>query len=166
MTSTNTVTLSAKLVFTKRPYAALAVAVASTFWIIFNVFDGLLFFLPVVTFYYPLPEDSVPGFILSNTTAALAGIVVSMNVYIFRHHKLKFGTSFFSGSTLGTFSSMCASCSSIGFFLVTTFGGAGVAASSFMTNYQLPLRLVAIGLLLWAYYSAHRKITASCMLNS
>ncbi len=164
MTS-NTITLSAKMVFSKRSYTALAAAVAAMFWIIFNVFDGLLFFSPVLAFYYPLPENSVPGFILSNMTAGLVGIVVSMNVYIFRHHKVKFGTSFFSGSTLGTVSSMCASCSSIGFFLVTTFGGAGVAASSFMTNYQLPLRLVAIGLLLWAYYSVHHKITASCTVD-
>jgi len=153
------------LVFSNRTYAALSVAVAAAFWIIFNVLDGLLFFSPVVTFYYPLPEDSVPGFILSNITAALVGIVVSMNVYIFRNQKLRFGTSFFSGSTLGTVSSMCASCSSIGFFLVTTFGAAGVLASSFMTNYQLPLRLVAISLLIWAYYSAHRQITTSCRLH-
>ena len=163
--NSNTVTLSVRLVFSNRTYAALSVAVAAAFWIIFNVLDGLLFFSPVVTFYYPLPEDSVPGFILSNITAALVGIVVSMNVYIFRNHKLRFGTSFFSGSTLGTVSSMCASCSSIGFFLVTTFGAAGVLASSFMTNYQLPLRLVAISLLIWAYYSAHRQITTSCRLH-
>lgn len=153
------------MVFSNRFYVAIAVVVAVMFWIIFNVFDGLLFFSPIVTFYYPLPEDAVPGFILSNITAALVGIVVAMNVYVFRNYKVKFGTSLFSGSTLGTISSMCASCSSVGFFLVTMFGSAGVAASSFISNYQWPLRVIAIGLLIWAYYSAHRRITASCLLN-
>jgi hypothetical protein len=165
MTFSSSRSLSTKIVFSNRFYIALAVVVAIGFWIIFNVFDGLLFFSPVVTFYYPLPEDSIPGFIISNITAALVGIVVALNAYIFRNYKTKFGISFFSGSTLGTISSMCASCSSVGFFLISIFGGAGVAASSLMSNYQLPLRLVSVGLLIWAYYSAHRRITASCMVK-
>jgi uncharacterized integral membrane protein len=155
-----------RMVFSNRFYAALAITAASGFWVIFNVLDGLLFFSPVVNFYYPLPGDSVPGFILSNITAALVGIVIAMNVYIFRNYKVRrLGKSFFSGSALGTFSSMCASCSSVGFFVATMFGSAGIAASSFMSNYQFPLRLVAVGLLIWAYYSAQRRITASCMIN-
>ncbi|MGI0012469.1 MAG: hypothetical protein ACREBU_03355 [Nitrososphaera sp.] len=164
MTSNN-LALSLRVVFSNRSYVALAAGVAFAFWIIFNFLDGLLFFSPVVAFYYPFPEDAVPGFVLSNITAALVGIVVSMNVYIFRNHSMRFGSSFFSGSALGTVSSMCASCSSVGFFLVTTFGGAGVVASSFMSNYQVPLRLVAVGLLVWAYYSAHRRVTASCTVS-
>jgi uncharacterized membrane protein YfhO len=74
-------------------------------------------------------------------------------------------SSFFSGSTIGTVSSICAGCSSVGFYLATTFGAAGVAASSLMSNYQLPLRLLAIGLLILTYYSAHKRITHSCSLN-
>jgi hypothetical protein len=60
---------------------------------------------------------------------------------------------------------MCASCSSVGFFLVSILGGAGIATSSFMSNYQLPLRLIAIGLLLWAFYSTHRRIASSCTIS-
>jgi hypothetical protein len=46
---------STKLVFSRWPYVILDGAVTTIFWIIFNVFDQLLFFSPVVTFY--LPED-------------------------------------------------------------------------------------------------------------
>ena len=53
------------------------------FWIIFNIFDQLRFFSPVVIFY--IPEDAVEGFILSNITAILVGVVISMNVYVIRH---------------------------------------------------------------------------------
>ncbi|HXV47096.1 MAG TPA: hypothetical protein VD736_10540 [Nitrososphaera sp.] len=164
MTSAS-VALSARMVFSDKSYGALAAAVAVAFWIIFNLLDGLLFFSPIVNFYYPIPQDAVPGFILSNVMAPLLGVVVSMNVYVFRNSREGMNkSSFFFGSALGTVSSMCAGCSSVGFYLATTFGAAGVAASSFMSNYQLPLGLLALGLLVWAYYSAHRRITKSCAL--
>jgi hypothetical protein len=60
---------------------------------------------------------------------------------------------------------MCVGCSSIGVFLATTFGAAGAATFSFMSNYQIPFRLLAIGLLAWAYYSAHRRIAKSCAVG-
>ena len=149
-------------------YIALAAVVSTIFWIIFTVFDQLLFFIPVLVFY--LPNDAVLGFMLSTITAVLMGIVVSMNVYILKHSrslkiKISFG-SFFSGSTLGMISSTCASCSSIGFLLVSTFGGIGVTASAFLSNYQTPLRVTSIALLVWALYSASNKLTQSCALNS
>jgi len=109
---------STRLVFCKWPYVLLGGAVVTIFWIIFNVFDQLLFFSPVVTFY--LPEDAVGGFIISNITAVLAGVVVSMNVFVIKHSKgLKVGIlSLFSGSSLSVLSSTCASCSSLGFLLI------------------------------------------------
>ncbi len=138
--------------------------IASIFWIVFNVFDQLLFFSPIVIFY--LPDDAVVSFILSNLTSILLGIVVSMNVYVLRHSKLKISmASFFSGSTVSVLSSTCASCSSLGFLLVSTFGGAGIAASTFLSNYQTPLRFLSLALLIWAVYSISNKLTKSCMIN-
>jgi hypothetical protein len=164
MTSSST-TLSAKMVFSSKAHVALAIAVAAAFWVIFNYFDGLLLFSPI-NFYTPIPPGAIPGFVLSNITAPLVGVVVSMNVYIIRNFRsAKIGKSLFSGSILGTASSMCVGCSSIGVFLATTFGTAGAATSSFMANYQIPFRLLAIGLLAWAYYSAHRRIAKSCAVG-
>ena len=157
--------ISFQLVFSKWIYVAIAIALAGIFWIIFNVFDQLLFFSPVFVFY--LPDDAVVGFILSTITAILMGIVVSMNVYVLRYSgnlKVTMG-SLFSGSTLSMISSTCASCSSVGFLLVSTFGGIGVTASAFLSNYQTPLRIMSVALLLWALYSASGKLTKSCVLN-
>lgn len=153
------------IVFSNKAYVAMAVVVAFVFWTVFNILDGILLLSPLA-FYYPIPDDAIPGFALSHITAALVGIVVSMNVYLFKNMKAG-GTkaSFLTGSTLGTVSSMCAGCSSVGFYLAATFGTAGVATSTFLSNYQLPFRLLAIGLLIWAYYSAHRRITRSCSLQ-
>ncbi|HEY3094749.1 MAG TPA: hypothetical protein VGJ42_03210 [Nitrososphaera sp.] len=54
---------------------------------------------------------------------------------------------------------MCAGFSLVGIYLATTFGTAGIAASTILSKCQLPLRLLAIGLLAWANYSVHSKIT-------
>lgn len=51
------ITASTKLVFSRWPHVILNGAVMTIFWIIFNVFDQLLFSSPVMTFY--LPEDAV-----------------------------------------------------------------------------------------------------------
>src|ERR671938_457134 len=106
---------SIKIVFSHWAYIALAGTIATIFWIVFNVFEQLLFFAPIVVFY--LPEDAITSFILSNITAILLGIVVSINVYVLKHSRsVKFNAaSFFSGSSIGVLSSTCASCSSLGF---------------------------------------------------
>jgi hypothetical protein len=74
-------------------YVAIALALAGIFWIIFNVFDQLLFFSPIFVFY--LPDDALIGFILSTVTAILMGIVVSINVYILTY-LLIFNLGYFS----------------------------------------------------------------------
>ena len=156
---------SIKLVFSHWAYIALAGTITTVFWIVFNVFEQLLFFSPIVVFY--LPEDAITGFILSNITAILLGIVVSMNIYVLKHSRgIKLNaTSFFSGSTIGVLSSTCASCSSLGFLLVSTLGGAGMTLSTFLSNYQTPLRIVSIALLLWAYYSVSIRLTRACRVK-
>ena len=157
--------ISIKLVFSHWAYIALAGTIAIIFWIVFNVFEQLLFFSPIVVFY--LPEDAITGFVLSNITAILLGMVVSMNVYVLRHSMgQKFNaTSFFSGSSIGVLSSTCASCSSLGFLLVSTLGGAGITISTFLSNYQTPLRIVSIALLLWAFYSISIRLTRGCKIE-
>ena len=158
-----TIPLAFKMVFSNPVYIAIAAGVFVTFWIVFNVFDQLLFFSPVLTFY--LPEDAIAGFIITNITSALMGILIAMNVYVIRNTKIRLDKSLFSGSVLGIASSACASCSSIGFLLISTFGGFGIFATDFLTNYQTPLRLVSIAILLWALYSVHNKITKPCTFN-
>lgn len=152
------------IVFSKKYLIAIAAASAVLLWVVFNILDGLILLSPVVTFYYPVPEDAIVGFALSIVTAILAGLVISMNVHIFTVG-LRIGkASLLSGSTLGTLSSVCASCSSLGFYAASTFGVAGVAASSFLSTYQTPMRIAAIAILVIAYISARSKIIKSCRL--
>jgi hypothetical protein len=159
---------SLKLVFSHWTYITLAGTIAAIFWIIFNVFEQLLFFYPIIIFY--LPEDAILGFILSSTTASILGMVVSMNVYVLKHSrdiKLMNATSFFSGSSIGILSSTCASCTSLGFLLASTLGGAGLTLSTILSNYQTPLRILSIMLLIWACYSVSIRLNKGCkMINS
>src|SRR5438067_5934378 len=145
-----TIPLVFRMVFSNPLYIAIAAAVFTTFWIIFNVFDQLLFFSPIVTFY--LPDDAVTGFILANITSLLMGILVAMNVYVISNSKLRLDKSMVSGSILAIASSACASCSSIGFLIVSMFGGFGMVTIDLLTNYQTHFRVISIVILLWALY--------------
>jgi hypothetical protein len=95
-----TIPLAFYVTFSNPVYIAIASAVFTTFWIIFNVFDQLLFFSPVVAFY--LPEDAVTGFVITNITSVLMGILVAMNVYVIRNSR-SCGNLTRSGSTQGGF---------------------------------------------------------------
>jgi hypothetical protein len=123
----------------------------------------LLFFSPVWIFY--LPDDAYYSFILTNITSILLGMVVSMNIYILRHSKLKLSKSLFSGSSLGLAASTCASCSSIGFALTSTLGGIGILISNFFTVYEIPLRILSVVILIYAIYSSHIGINNSCLVK-
>jgi hypothetical protein len=94
------------------------------------------------------------------------GILVAMNVYVIRNSKLRLDKSLLSGSILGIASSACASCSSTGFLMISTFGGFGILATDFLTNYQNPLRIASICVLVWALYSVHNRITKSCIRDN
>ncbi len=155
-----------KMVYFSDPffYIGISVAVFTIFWIIFNIFDQLLFFSPILYFY--LPDDAIAGFILTNISAILLGITFSMNIYVIKNSISRINKSSILGSFLGIASSTCASCSSIWFPIISTFGGAGIIATGFLTNYQLPLRVISIVIMVGALYTIQNRITKSCIWNS
>lgn len=154
-----------KIVYGSNPilYIGLAVLVFVLFWIFFNVFDELLYFTPI--FYFYIPDDAIVGFILSTASAILLGVVIPMNIYLLRNSSIKLDKSLISSSFLTLITSVCASCSSIGFIIISTFGSAGIIATAFLTNYQTPLRLVSLGILVLALYTVCRRIVNSCSIN-
>jgi hypothetical protein len=157
--------LSVKVVFSIPAYAIIAASITIPFWILFNVFDQLIFFDPIWIFY--LPEDAIIGFILTTIVSILLGMLISMNIYVWRHSKLKFSrASLFSGSSLSIISGVCSSCSSVGFLLISTFGSIGIIASNLLTVYQIPLRIISIAILIFALYSVHKRITQTCAIES
>ena len=47
---------------------------------------------------------------------------------------------------------------------VSTFGVVGGTATSFLTNYETPLRLVSIAILCITYYASVKSITTQCKI--
>ena len=152
-----------KIVFSNHIYIAISAVVFVSFWIIFNLFEQTLFFIPVITFY--LPDDAIIGFILNNITSALVGILIAVDAYIFRNLNNKLDKLTLSGPILGIATSTCASCSSIGFLVISTFGAFGIVITDFLTNYQVPLRIFSIIIIVLALYTAFGKITKVCNLS-
>ncbi len=117
-------------------------------WISFNILDELLFFTPIL--YFHLPTDAITGFILTIIISIMLVIVVAMSIYLIRHSNLRIGKSWISGSFLGIINRVYASCSSVGFLMLSNFGGVGIMATVLLTNYQIPLRISSIFLMIYA----------------
>jgi hypothetical protein len=153
-----------RMVFSNIAYIGIAVALSAIFFVIFNALDGYLFFSPFFAFH--VPPDSYPNFVLSIAIIVLLSIVISMNVYSFRNMKakLKESSTWLSGSFIATASGVCG-CTSVGFAIISSFGSAGIAASSFLTNYQIPLKIVSLMVLVFAYYSIRNNMIKSCAIR-
>ena len=151
-----------QMVFVNRSYIALAVAISVGFFILFNTLDEYLFFSPILVFHVPL--DAVTNFSLSVAITTFLGIVISMNVYMFKKLQvgLKGNSSWLSGSFIATATGACG-CTSLGFAVISTFGGAGILASSFLTNYQIPLKIVSLAILFAAYYYVRKNMIRTCI---
>ncbi|MGN6708768.1 MAG: hypothetical protein ACTHKF_05410, partial [Candidatus Nitrosocosmicus sp.] len=67
----STILLAFKIVFSNPVYIVISISVFVVFWIMFNTFDQLLFFSPILSFY--IPDDAVNGFIITNITSFLMG---------------------------------------------------------------------------------------------
>ncbi len=152
------------LVFSDYRYVLLAAA----------IFAGMLFPLLLVSEYVFL-EPYFVGHILQGTElglvlivalAGLAGVVLPMNVY--RISMLKTSRKKMSGGVLGSMIGSVAGacgCGPVGFALFSTFGSIGATASAFLSNYEIPIRLVAVGLLAVTYYTTVRSLKMECRVG-
>ena len=96
--------------------------------------------------------------------SALSALVVSMSIFRFNIMKTRKMSSGFVGTTIGAVAGAC-SCGPVGFSIVSAFGAIGGTATAFLTNYEIPLRLVAIGILAHTYYVTSKGITAQCKIQ-
>ena len=96
----------------------------------------------------------------------MSAIVIPMNVYrikILQKNTAKIGGSIL-GSIIGASAGIC-SCGPIGFSIISTFGTVAGTATAFLTNYEIPLRLVSLGLLCLVYYTTIRSISVECKIQ-
>ncbi len=123
-----------------------------------------LFFKPYLILY--VSDYNIFGFILIVVVSALTGLVISMAVYRIKMLKSskKNVSSSFIGSIIGASAGAC-SCGSIGFAVISIFGAVGGAATSFLANYEIPLRFVSIAILIVTYFYMVRGLNTECKIN-
>ena len=110
-----------------------------------------------------IQQGSEIGFVLIVILSVLSGLVIPMNIYkinILKKSKGKIGGSLF-GSFIGSIAGAC-SCGPVGFVAISTFGSVGATAFSFLTNFELPIRIGAIMLLVFTYYTTIKSIKTEC----
>lgn len=156
--------LGMRLVFGEAAYLLLSAALSIILGVILLVLDGLLFISPSLVLY--LPEALLLDFSLLVLIAILSGIVSSMFLYRhlnFRTSDLAAGSTGLFGSVFGVAAGVCG-CSSVGFAIVTSLGAVGSAGTAFVSNFQLPLRIVSLSLLMISLFYANRSLTQCCRL--
>lgn len=152
------------LVFSNKRYLALSAAIFSVLLISLSIVSEFIFFSPNFLFYVPVYD--ITNFSLIVIVAALSGLVISLSMYRIRMlgSGMKRSGTGFLGSIIGASAGAC-SCGSIGFAVVSEFGAVGGAATAFLTNYEIPLRLISIAILGYTYYVSVKGITTQCKIT-
>ena len=128
------------------------------------VISEYLFFDPYLVGH--IPQGTELGLVLIVILSILSALVIPMNIYrinILKKSKGKMSGSVFS-SFIGAVAGAC-SCGPIGFAVVSTFGSVGATALSFLTNFELPIRIGAIGLLVFTYYTTVKSLKIECSIT-
>jgi|TARA_B110000014_G_scaffold55805_1_gene37685 hypothetical protein len=123
-----------------------------------------LFLEPYIIFsIYP---ESIVNFSLILILSIFAGIVISMNIFRIKQIKKtnKIGVSLF-GTIIGASAGAC-SCGPIGFSIITTFGTTGGIATAFLDMYEIPLRVISIGILIVVFFTSLKSLKNECEIKS
>jgi hypothetical protein len=129
-----------------------------------SILSEFLFIEPFVIFH--IIEDRTTSFVLLVSISLMSAIVIPMNVYRIRTlqtNTTKIGGGIV-GSIIGASAGIC-SCGPIGFSIISTFGTVAGTATAFLTNYEIPLRLVSLGLLCLVYYTTAKSISIECKIQ-
>ena len=122
-----------------------------------------LFFEPYFLFY--IPEYEILNFLSIVVICTLTGVVLSMSIFRIRFlqastKKLRTGLL---GSILGAGAGAC--CGGIGVALISIFGAVGGVATSFLTNFEIPLRIISIAILVFTYFMIVKDLNRECKVK-
>ena len=156
---------SIKLVFSNLRYVALACVIFVSMLIGLLILSEYIFLEPYVVSH--VPSGSELGFVLIVMLSGLSALVLPMNIFrinILKRSKQKMSGGIF-GSIIGAAAGAC-SCGPVGFAVISTFGSVGATATSFLTNYETPIRIVAIAILVVTFFTTIKSLRIECKINS
>jgi len=153
-----------KVVFSNFKFLILSLVIFSSMLTILLLISEFIFLEPY--FVTHIPSGSELGFILIVVLSGLSALVIPMN--LFRIINLKNSKQKMSGSIFGTIVGSAAgacSCGPIGFAVISTFGSVGATATAFLTNYEIPIRIIAIGILAITYFTTIKSLKSECKVQ-
>ena len=154
-----------KLVFSNPKYLALSSSIFVIMMIGLLIMSEYIFLEPYVVSH--IPSGTEFGFALIVIISALSALVLPMNIFrinILKSSKQKMSGGVF-GSIIGAAAGAC-SCGPIGFAGISTFGSVGATATAFLTNYETPIRIIAIAILSITYFTTVKSLKVECKINS
>jgi hypothetical protein len=154
-----------KLVFSNPKYLALSSSIFVIMMIGLLIMSEYIFLEPYVVSH--IPSGTEFGFALIVIISALSALVLPMNIFrinILKSSKQKMSGGVF-GSIIGAAAGAC-SCGPIGFAVISTFGSVGATATAFLTNYETPIRIIAIAILSITYFTTVKSLKVECKINS
>ena len=152
------------MVFSSYPYVLVAGIIFVCMFIPLSILSEFLFIEPI--FVIHVIEDRAFSFTLLVAISFMSAVVIPMNIY--RIRTLQKSTTKIGGSLLGSIigaSAGICSCGPIGFSIISTFGTVAGTATAFLTYYEIPLRLVSLGLLCLVYYTTAKSISIECKIQ-
>lgn len=154
-----------KLVFSNRTYLLIAAIISIGLFVPLAIVSEYIFLKPYLVM--SIPSDRIIGFSLIVAVSVLSGLVIAMNAYRIRalHNQARKMSGGLFGSIIGASAGAC-SCGPIGFAIISTFGTAGGIATAFVSNYEIPLRLVALAILGFTYYTTTKSLSLECKIKS
>ena len=153
-----------KLVFSNYKYIGLSIMIFVPMLIGLLLLSEYIFLEPYVVSH--LPKGTELGFVLIVILSALSALVIPMNIFrinILKSSKQKMSGGIF-GSIIGAAAGAC-SCGPVGFAVISTFGSVGATATAFLTNYEIPIRIIAIGILVITYFTTVKSLRVECTLT-
>ncbi|MDC0927512.1 hypothetical protein OAQ30_00605 [Nitrosopumilus sp.] len=153
-----------KVIFSNFKFLTLSLTIFSSMMIILLLISEFIFLEPY--FVTHIPSGSELGFILITILSGLSALVIPMN--LFRITNLKNSKQKMSGSIFGTIMGSAAgacSCGPIGFAVISTFGSLGATATAFLTNYEIPIRIIAIVILVITYFTTIKSLKTECTVK-
>jgi|TARA_B110000438_G_scaffold210592_1_gene202593 hypothetical protein len=151
------------LVYSNPSYILIATGFFFLLFIPLIIISEFLFLEPFLVFsMYP---ETTLSFSLIVTLSFLSSLAVSMNIYRVKLIKetKKIGSSIV-GTIIGASAGAC-SCGPIAFSVIATFGTAGSIASSFLTIYEIPIRLTSIGILVIVIFVTSKSLSRECKVK-
>ena len=154
-----------KLVFSNPTYLIISSVIFVFMLIGLLIMSEYIFLEPYVVSH--IPSGTEFGFVLIVIISLLSSLVLPMNIFrinILKSSKQKMSGGVF-GSIIGAAAGAC-SCGPIGFAVISTFGSVGATATAFLTNYEIPIRIIAIVILIITYFTTVKSLKVECKINS